>query len=493
MSDLLLTTRYRVAQHWRYVNDTPEARDTFGILSVENHPRLGIIISVWVEYKQPFQVGPNSYMKLPWFWLTQDAVDRSVIELVEEHGPLDRHFAGSPGEFTGWWDSMSEAEDWRIESATVGELVKRVTEKYKHDRDNWKPPVPDERPPESLGLWTLIEREEVGRLRELFEQHPTLVNDPLPLDEDDDYCYANGDPEFEDCSPLALAAYWGQIHVARLMLDMGADPRRANRGGWTPLHYSGRSHSRSDNPSVVARLLCERGADPRAHDKDGKTPMTCGYCLDTVAAVLFEFGAELTLNHAIRLRNLDEARRILGISSTAVRDTAFPREVVDDLVTYVHTEAESRHSLEVGEGGSYFSITGIRFDRNDRIIDDSGATLAKWHRRAEIQQEVFEECRDLFDAALAQGADPNGTSALWYATQGAFDTSVVELLLSRGADPNRYVSKGTYLTDLSFAGTRRMVDLLRRYGAKDNPYTREKDRWEAERDEYLMSLRDRFV
>jgi hypothetical protein len=53
------------------------------------------------------------------------------------------------------------------------------------------------------------------------------------------------------------------------------------------------------------------------------------------------------------------------------------------------------------------------------------------------------------------------------------DTSLAEWLLSHGAtaDPNLTGKRGTWLTDL--ARTRRMVELLHRFGATDNPYTNE--------------------
>ena len=49
---------------------------------------------------------------------------------------------------------------------------------------------------------------------------------------------------------------------------------------------------------------------------------------------------------------------------------------------------------------------------------------------------------------------------------------LAEWLLANGADPNRDVKKGIadYMTDL--VRTQQMADLLRRYGAQDNPYRR---------------------
>jgi hypothetical protein len=90
-------------------------------------------------------------------------------------------------------------------------------------------------------------------------------------------------------------------------------------------------------------------------------------------------------------------------------------------------------------------------------------------RHALHERAAFEDYRDLLDAALARGADPNQQNALFYAVQ-MIDTSLAEWLLSHGADPSRDVKRGiaTYLTGL--VRTREMADLLRRHGAQDNPY-----------------------
>jgi hypothetical protein len=122
-------------------------------------------------------------------------------------------------------------------------------------------------------------------------------------------------------------------------------------------------------------------------------------------------------------------------------------------------------------------------------IDDGKLSL--WRRHAEIEQAVFEEHRDLLDLALARGADPNAGSLLFYAVQ-MFDTSLAEWLLSNGADPNREIKRGTasYMSDL--ARTRRMLNLLHRYEAQDNPYTKATDPWDERMKRLTDRLKDEF-
>ena len=339
-------------------------------------------------------------------------MDRSVADLVAERGLLPRPLRRL-GEFQRT-DEEWERYPLHIRTETVGGIVEESTARYRRQRDEWVPSEPHDPPPESLGLWSLIEREELGRLRELFEQHPSLVTDPLPEDETDDYCYAAGDDEFRDCPPLSLAAYWGKEKLARLLLELGADPRAANHSGETALHFAAPSQSRG-GMELVVRCLCEAGADPVATDAAGHNPMTCGYCPDDVATVLHEFGAPLTLNHAVRLREFDEARRILRENPRAVHETPMPREVFDDVVHFVRDESQRRRGREVrlaGGGPAFgdnapddlFCTTRSYTFTRPGISDDPRVKVAEWKRHAEIERELFEEYRDLLEAMADQGA-----------------------------------------------------------------------------------------
>jgi ankyrin repeat protein len=113
--------------------------------------------------------------------------------------------------------------------------------------------------------------------------------------------------EIEDRSddgftPLHFAAYFGRLEVARLLLELGADPNAVasngsrvtplhsavsarhrdmaglllalgasanavQRGGWTPLHAAARN-----GDEAIVDLLLLRGADPTRPADDGCTP-----------------------------------------------------------------------------------------------------------------------------------------------------------------------------------------------------------------------------
>lgn len=67
--------------------------------------------------------------------------------------------------------------------------------------------------------------------------------------------------------PLNSAAAGGTEVIAHLLLDRGADIEAAQHGGVRPLH----SAAHRDDLAMV-RLLLERGADPSATTDDGRSP-----------------------------------------------------------------------------------------------------------------------------------------------------------------------------------------------------------------------------
>jgi len=78
-------------------------------------------------------------------------------------------------------------------------------------------------------------------------------------------------------------------NVARILLDHGADVNARNDPGRTPLHTTTKAGF-----IEVVRVLLEHGADVGAEDEDGRTPFSlakeCGY--DEIMKLLSEHGAE---------------------------------------------------------------------------------------------------------------------------------------------------------------------------------------------------------
>jgi sirohydrochlorin ferrochelatase len=90
---------------------------------------------------------------------------------------------------------------------------------------------------------------------------------------------------------LGPACEFGDLDIAQLLIDRGADVSAARKDGWTPLHLASRG-----GHEAVAQLLFDRGADVSAADEDGETPLhfasSGGY--EAVARLLIDRGADVS-------------------------------------------------------------------------------------------------------------------------------------------------------------------------------------------------------
>lgn len=75
---------------------------------------------------------------------------------------------------------------------------------------------------------------------------------------------------YDGWTPLHLAAFFGQLEAARLLLDAGAKLDAVSRNSLanTPLHAAA-----AGKHPAVATLLLHRGANPHAVDAGGFTPL----------------------------------------------------------------------------------------------------------------------------------------------------------------------------------------------------------------------------
>ena len=74
-------------------------------------------------------------------------------------------------------------------------------------------------------------------------------------------------------TPLHIAVMWGNVEVATLLLDEGADPNPVNQlSGATPLHVLAASNKDASRRLQCAALLVDRGGDPLRLNADGHAP-----------------------------------------------------------------------------------------------------------------------------------------------------------------------------------------------------------------------------
>ncbi|MFQ3587106.1 MAG: ankyrin repeat domain-containing protein [Fimbriimonadaceae bacterium] len=86
---------------------------------------------------------------------------------------------------------------------------------------------------------------------------------------------AGADPDragADGLAPIHLALAGGHVSVARALLAHGADPNRAAANGWTPLHYAA-----DLGDAEIALELVEAGARPGAKNDDGFDALEWGH------------------------------------------------------------------------------------------------------------------------------------------------------------------------------------------------------------------------
>jgi len=110
-----------------------------------------------------------------------------------------------------------------------------------------------------------------------------------------------GDKNFENHTPLSLAASKNMIHSFKILIDKGANPNIADKNGSNPLHFAAQKGNinsirmiidKGANPNVVdefdytplhwaarngnaecVQVLVDKGADPNLANKEGSTPL----------------------------------------------------------------------------------------------------------------------------------------------------------------------------------------------------------------------------
>lgn len=80
---------------------------------------------------------------------------------------------------------------------------------------------------------------------------------------------------------LHVASYKGELEVAKLLIERGADLDSRSRAGWTALHYA----LREGHPEVV-RLLLHHGADANAKTRNDGNALHLALFARSVPAAL---------------------------------------------------------------------------------------------------------------------------------------------------------------------------------------------------------------
>ena len=231
--------------------------------------------------------------------------------------------------------------------------------------------------------------------------------------------------------PLHLAARYGHLTVAKLLLDEGANVDAMDKLEKTPLWEAA-----WEGQTAVAKLLIERGAGVNNSDSSGRTPLH-----GAAAKRRFDMVELLIRNGAdLNARNDDGNTPLLyGFHGDPKQVEAY--SAIAELLISAGADIDSK-----GRGGStalhYAATWG--FYRVTRLLIEKGADL--------------------------DARDGVGRTPLHSAAQGG-DIRLVRLLLEKGADVNAAAKDGRSPLNLAFQSQHRdIVNLLRERGAEKSRF-----------------------
>jgi ankyrin repeat protein len=126
--------------------------------------------------------------------------------------------------------------------------------------------------------------------------------------------------------PLHEAAQQSHQALVELLLKKGADVNATGNQDYTPLHYA----AQEDAPEL-ALLLIRHGADIEKRTRQGATPLQLACrTAPRVADVLIQHGANVDLNCAIRLIDVNTTHRLLKAKRGLASVASSPDRLLED-------------------------------------------------------------------------------------------------------------------------------------------------------------------
>ncbi|XP_056128281.1 ankyrin-2b isoform X6 [Rhinichthys klamathensis goyatoka] len=262
-------------------------------------------------------------------------------------------------------------------------------------------------------------------------------------------------------TPLHIAAHYGNVNVATLLLNRGAAVDFTARNGITPLHVA----SKRGNTNMVL-LLLDRGAQIDAKTRDGLTPLHCaarsGH--DTAVELLLERGAPMLARTKNGLSPLHMAAQ--GDHVECVKHLLQHKAPVDDVTLDYLT------ALHVAAHCGHYRVTKLLLDKranpNARALNGfTPLHIACKKNRVKVMELLIKY------GAFIQAITESGLTPIHVA---AFmgHLNIVLLLLQNAASPDVSNIRGeTALHMAARAGQMEVVRCLLRNGAMVDARARE--------------------
>uniref|UniRef100_A0A3B4XPJ7 Ankyrin 2 n=1 Tax=Seriola lalandi dorsalis TaxID=1841481 RepID=A0A3B4XPJ7_SERLL len=254
-------------------------------------------------------------------------------------------------------------------------------------------------------------------------------------------------------TPLHIAAHYGNVNVATLLLNRGAAVDFTARNGITPLHVA----SKRGNTNMV-RLLLDRGSQIDAKTRDGLTPLHCaarsGH--DSAVELLLERGAPLLARTKNGLSPLHMAAQ--GDHVECVKHLLQHKAPVDDVTLDYLT------ALHVAAHCGHYRVTKLLLDKranpNARALNGfTPLHIACKKNRVKVM-ELLVKYGASIQAITESGLTPIHVAAFMG------HLNIVLLLLQNGASPDVSNIRGeTALHMAARAGQVEVVRCLLRNGA----------------------------
>ncbi|XP_058476350.1 ankyrin-3-like isoform X7 [Solea solea] len=255
-------------------------------------------------------------------------------------------------------------------------------------------------------------------------------------------------------TPLHIAAHYGNINVATLLLNRGAAVDFKARNDITPLHVA----SKRGNSNMV-RLLLERGAKIDARTKDGLTPLHCGARSghEQVVEMLLDRGAPIMSKTKNGLSPLHMATQgdHLNCVQLLLHHEVPVDDVTNDYLTALHVAAHCGH----------YKVAKVIVDKkaNPNAKALNGFTplhIACKKNRVKVMELLLKH------GASIQAVTESGLTPIHVAAFMGHE-NIVHQLINHGASPNTSNVRGeTALHMAARAGQSNVVRYLIQNGAQ---------------------------